>query len=71
MRQKLRFEDALKILKEKAETANMKEIEVIFDLAMRMNIVCQLEGTKKQRIEVNDLYRDIRLQHTYTKSQMY
>ena len=71
MRQKLRFEDALEILKEKAETANMNEMEIMLDLAHRMNVACQIEGTKKQRDEVNDLYRDMMLQHTQKKSQVH
>lgn len=71
MKTKLKFEDALEIVKEKAETANMNEMEVILDLALRMNVACQMEGTKKQRSEVNDLYRDMMLQHTQKKSQMH
>ena len=69
MKTKLKFEDALEILKEKAETANMNEMEVLLDLALRMNVACQMEGTKKQRNEVNDLYRDMMLQHTQKQSR--
>lgn len=63
MKQQLKLQDALEILKEKADTASLEEIEVISDLAMRMN------GTKRQRIQVNDLYRDIMVQRAYIKSQ--
>lgn len=70
MKQQLKLQDALEMLKEKADTASLEEIEVISDLAMRMNGICQMNGTKRQRIQVNDLYRDIMLQHAYIKSQV-
>lgn len=69
MKQQLKLQDALEILKEKTATADLEEMEVIFDLALRMNVLCQKNGTKRQITEVNDLYRDILLQRIKMRCQ--
>ena len=65
MKQQLEFQDALEILKKKAKTASLEEMEVILDLEYEMNSICQEHGSKKQRVEVRNCFSDIRLQYVY------
>ena len=64
MRKRLKFEDAVEILKEKAATDNIKEMEVILEVAEWMNVVCQEKGYRGQRLKVQDILSDIRMLYT-------